>query len=236
VLILALDTSDLRGSVALLREEAVLETEFHNTTEDYSSWLLPAVSRVLAAAGVELRQVEVFAAAAGPGSFTGVRVGLVTVKAWAEVYRRGIVAVSRLEALAQESSGGASYVAPFFDARRKQVFGALFHRRGSELERLEEEMVIAPDQFINWCRAKTTERFDLISTDAQGLAETPHWASRLTASETIEVVSPILAPRIGKIGYQRAVQGLLIDALALDANYVRRSDAELFRKGSAHGG
>jgi len=237
VLILALDTSDLRGSVALLREETVLETESHNTTEDYSSWLLPAVIRVLAAAGVELQQVDVFAAAAGPGSFTGVRVGLVTVKAWAEVYRRGIVAVSRLEALARESSGGAPYVAPFFDAGRNQVFGALFHRRGSELQRLEDEMVMAPDQFLDWCRAKTAgERFDLISTDPQGPAETPHWASRLTASETIEVVSPTLAPRIGKIGYQRAVLGQLIDALALDANYVRRSDAELFRKGSAHAG
>lgn len=237
MLILALDTSDLRGSVALLREETVLETESHNTTEDYSSWLLPAVSRVLATAGVELQQVEVFAAAAGPGSFTGVRVGLVTVKAWAEVYRRGIVAVSRLEALAREGSGGAPYVAPFFDARRNQIFGALFHRRGSELQRLEDEMVIAPEQFLDWCRAKAAgERFDLISTDPQSLAETPHGASRLTASETIAVVSPILAPRIGKIGYQRAVQGQLIDALALDANYVRRSDAELFRKGSARAG
>jgi tRNA threonylcarbamoyladenosine biosynthesis protein TsaB len=232
VLILALDTSDLRGSLALLREEAVLETESHNTTEDYSLWLLPAVSRVLAAAGVALGQVEVFAVAAGPGSFTGVRVGLVTVKAWAEAYRRGIAAVSRLEALARESSGSAPYVAPFFDARRNQVFGALFHRRGSGLERLEDEMVIAPDQFLDWCRAKTAgERFDLISTD-----QAPDWAAGLAASETIEVVSPILAPRIGKIGYQLAVQGRLIDALALDANYVRRSDAELFWKGSAHAG
>jgi len=238
VLILALDTCDTRGNIALLRGDAVLRIESHHTDEDYSSWLLPAVGRVLAAAQVELREVEVFAAAAGPGSFTGVRVGLTTVKAWAEVYSRGIAAVSRLEALARESSGKASYPAPFFDARRNQVFGALFRRRGADLERIEEEMVITPDKFLDWCVAQSGgERIDWISTDPKCLAEAAQWPSRLAASETIEVISPVLAPRIGKIGHQLAREGRLIDALALDANYVRRSDAEiLWKGGSAHAG
>jgi len=238
VLILALDTCDTRGSIALLRGDAVLRIESHHTDEDYSSWLLPAVGRGLAAAQVELREVEVFAAAAGPGSFTGVRVGLTTVKAWAEVYSRGIAAVSRLEALARESSGKAAYLAPFFDARRNQVFGALFRRRGADLERIEEEMVITPDKFLDWCVARSGgERIDWISTDPKCLAEAAQWPSRLAASETIEVISPVLAPRIGKIGYQLAREGRLIDALALDANYVRRSDAEiLWKGGSAHAG
>jgi len=238
VLILALDTCDFRGSIALLRGDAVLQIESHHTDEDYSSWLLPAIGRVLTATRVELREVEVFAAAAGPGSFTGVRVGLTTVKAWAEVYGRGIAAVSRLEALARESSGKASYLAPFFDARRNQVFGALFRRRGADLERIEEEMVITPDKFLDWCVARSGgERIDWISTDPKCLAEAAQWPSRLAASETIEVISPVLAPRIGKIGYQLAREGRLIDALALDANYVRRSDAEiLWKGGSAHAG
>jgi tRNA threonylcarbamoyladenosine biosynthesis protein TsaB len=150
VLILALDTCDLHGSVALLRDNSVFQSESHDTTEDYSSWLLPAVSRVLTAAGADLGQVDVFAAAAGPGSFTGVRVGLITVKAWAEVYGRSIAAVSRLEALAQESTGKAPFVAPFFDARRNQLFAALFRRHGSQLQPVEEEMVIAPDKFLDW--------------------------------------------------------------------------------------
>jgi len=104
VLILALDTCDFRGSVAVLRDDAVLKIESHRTDEDYSSWLLPAIGRVLTAAQAELREVQVFAAAAGPGSFTGVRVGLTTIKAWAEVYGRGIAAVSRLEGLAREAN------------------------------------------------------------------------------------------------------------------------------------
>ncbi len=238
MLILALDTCDVRGSVALLRSDTVLQIESHHTDEDYSSWLLPAVGRVLTATRVELREVEVFAAAAGPGSFTGVRVGLTTVKAWAEVYGRGIAAVSRLEALARESSGKAAYLAPFFDARRNQVFGALFRRGGADLARIEEEMVITADKFLDWCVAKSGgERIDWISTDPKCLAEAAQWPARLAASETIEVIFPVLAPRIGKIGYQLAREGRLIDALALDANYVRRSDAEiLWKGGSAHAG
>jgi tRNA threonylcarbamoyladenosine biosynthesis protein TsaB len=239
VLILALDTCDIRGSIAILRDDTVLRTEAHDTDEDYSSWLLPAVSRVLTDARVELAEVEVFAAAAGPGSFTGVRVGLATVKAWAEVYGRGIAAVSRLEALARESSGKGPYLAPFFDARRNQVFGTLFRRRGTDLlERVEEEMVISPDKFLDWCVAQSGgERIDWISTDPKCLAQTPQWPSRIAASETIEVISPILAPRFGKMGRQLARASGLVDALALDANYVRRSDAEIFWKGgSAHAG
>ena len=231
MLILALDTCDLHGSVALLRDNSVLQTESHDTAEDYSSWLLPAVGRALAAADARLDLVDVFAAAAGPGSFTGVRVGLTTVKAWAEVYGRGIAAVSRLEALAHQSSGKAPYVAAFFDARRNQVFGALFRRQGAQLQRLEEEMVIAPEKFLDWCAAKAGgELIDWIATDPKCLTETEQWASRLAATETIQVVSPILAPRIGKIGYQLAREGRLVDALPLDASYVRRSDAELFWK------
>lgn len=238
MLVLALDTCDLHGSIALLRDNSVLQSESHDTTEDYSSWLLPAVSRVLTAAGADLGRVDVFAAAAGPGSFTGVRVGLTTVKAWAEVYARPIAAVSRLEALARESTGTAPFVAPFFDARRNQLFAALFRRQGSGLLPVEEEMVIAPDNFLDWCAAKANgQPIDWIATDPNCLIQTAQWASRLAATETIQVVSPILAPRIGKIGYQLARQGRLIDALALDANYVRRSDAELFWKGgSAHAG
>src|SRR5713101_4840505 len=238
VLILALDTCDPRGGVALLREESLLSAAPHSTDEDYSSWLLPSINEILAFAGLTLRDVDVYAVAAGPGSFTGVRVGLTTVKAWSEVYGRGIASVSRLEAIASESNGTSSYVAPFFDARRKQVFGALFRRRGADLERIEEEMVITPDKFLDWCVARSGgERIDWISTDPKCLAEAAQWPSRLAASETIEVISPVLAPRIGKIGHQLAGEGRLIDALALDANYVRRSDAEiLWKGGSAHAG
>src|SRR5260370_37258834 len=97
VLILALDTSDARGGVALLRDTALLHTESHDTAEGYSSWLLPAVARTLATANLNMRDVDLYAVAAGPGSFTGGRVGLTPVKACSEAYARPIASCSHLE-------------------------------------------------------------------------------------------------------------------------------------------
>lgn len=237
VLILALDTCDARGGVALLRDTSILYTEPHATAEDYSSWLLPAVARTLTAVNLTMRDVDLYAVAAGPGSFTGVRVGLTTVKAWSEVYAHPIAAVSRLEALAAEGTCSAPYVAAFIDARRDQIFAALYRRQAEALERIEEEMVIAPDKFLEWCIAQASSaHIDWVSTDPYCLAQTHQWPSRLTLSETVQQISRLLAPRIGLIGYRLAQQNRFTDALTLDANYVRRSDAELFWKGTTHHG
>jgi tRNA threonylcarbamoyladenosine biosynthesis protein TsaB len=235
MLILALDTCDTRGGVALLRDDSLAYAEPHTTAEDYSSWLLPAVSRVLTRAGLTLRDIELYAVAAGPGSFTGVRVGLTTVKAWSEVYGQPIAAVSRLEAVAAESTGSASHVAVFIDAHRNQIFAALYRRQAVTLERIEEEMVIAPDKFLDWCAAKAVlENLDWVSTDPNCLTQTQQWCSRIARNQTVREVSGLLAPRIGQIGYRLARQNCLSDALTLDANYVRRSDAELLWKGLSH--
>jgi tRNA threonylcarbamoyladenosine biosynthesis protein TsaB len=233
VLLLALDTCDARGSVAILRDESLLHAEPHTTAEDYSSWLLPAVTRVLTAAGLALRDLDLYAVAAGPGSFTGVRVGLTTVKAWSEVYGRRIAAVSRLEAIASESQAASSaYVAAFIDARRDQIFAALYRRQAALFERIDEEMVIAPDKFLDWCTARTgSEKIAWVSTDPNCLTQTRLWTSRFAGSETVQEVSPLLAPRIGQLGHRLALQNQVTDALSLDANYVRRSDAEIFWKG-----
>jgi tRNA threonylcarbamoyladenosine biosynthesis protein TsaB len=235
VFILALDTCDARGGVALLRDGVLLQTEAHTVPEDYSSWLLPAITRVLTPVALTLAEINLYAVSAGPGSFTGVRVGLATVKAWAEVYGQRIAAVSRLEALAAENTGSAPYVAAFIDARRSQVFATLYRRQAAELERLDDEMVIAPDKFLDWCIAKAgPEEIDWVSTDPDCLTQTPGWASHVGQTEAVQGISCLLAPRIGQIGYRLAQQNRLTDALSLDANYVRRSDAELFWKGASH--
>ncbi|MCU1242231.1 MAG: peptidase glycoprotease [Candidatus Acidoferrum typicum] len=230
--ILALDTCDARGGVALLRDDVLLQAEAHRVPEDYSSWLLPAITRVLTPAALTLAEIELYAVAAGPGFFTGVRVGLTTVKAWSEVHGRPIAAVSRLEAVAAESTGSAPYVAAFIDARRSQLYAALYRRQATALERLEEEMVISPDKFLDWCIAKAgPEKIDWVSTDPECLTQTPEWASRVSQLEAVQGISSLLAPRIGQIGFRLAQQGRLTDALSLDANYIRRSDAEVFWKG-----
>src|SRR6266481_6654199 len=186
VIVLAIDTCDARGSVAVLRDDAVLKAVVHDTDEDYSSWLLPAVQECLEGSGLQMEQVDAYAAAAGPGSFTGVRVGLTSVKAWAEVYGKRIVAVSRLEALAAEASGEAGWAAAFFNAQRGQVFGAIYRRDGRALARSGDEIVIAPGKFVETAAEfAKDENISWVSTDAECIVAEEAWKAREMCGERV---------------------------------------------------
>jgi tRNA threonylcarbamoyladenosine biosynthesis protein TsaB len=234
---LAIDTCDSRGSVAAVRDGAVLCSTAHEGKEEYSSWLLPAVNEVLMKLGLRMGDLVGYAVAAGPGSFTGVRVGLTTVKAWAEVYRKPVAAVSRLEAIASQGAGAAQFVAAFVDAQREQVFGAVYQKEGERLTLVGEEMVIAPGKFVATAvELARGERISWVSPDAVRITGEVAWKEREKRGESVEPVSATLAAVIGRIGLRRLQEGKSTDALGLDANYVRRSDAELFWKGGAvHG-
>jgi tRNA threonylcarbamoyladenosine biosynthesis protein TsaB len=234
VIVLAIDTCDSQGSVAVLRDGELLAAVAHESTEDYSIWLLPAVSQVLSGSNVGMAEVDAYAVAAGPGSFTGVRVGLTTVKAWSEVFGKSIAAVSRMEAIAAQATGRMPIVAAFADAQRGQVFGAVFRREGAVLERFGDEMVIAPGKFVEAAvELAKGESIAWVSKDAGCVLKEEAWKVREKHGEKVESVSSVLAPAIGRIGWALLVEGRKTDALTLDANYVRRSDAEIFWKGGA---
>ena len=235
MIVLAIDTCEVRGGVSILSDETVIHTIVHRTVEEYSSWLLPAVDALLRAGTKTMRDVDLYAVSAGPGSFTGVRIGLTTVKAWSEVFGRPIAAVSRLEVLAAESPCDALYTVSFVNAQRGQIFGAVYKRSGDVLNLLGQEMVAAPEDFIAWVAEQAgTERVAWVSTDPSIVAEQPAWKIRMARAEEILSVPCVLAPMIGRRGFQKALQGNVLDALSLDANYVRRSDAEIFWRCSPH--
>jgi len=234
MIVLAIDTCEARGSIAILKDNAMLQAVPHAVSEEYSSWLLPAVDSALGLAEITLGEVDLFAAASGPGSFTGVRIGLTTVKAWSEVFGKPIVAVSRLEAVAAQSESTVHYVASFIDAQRDQIFGALYHRVEGGLALIEEEIVASPEVFAEWVDARSSgNEVGWISTDPDSLAKHPAWQSRAARGDKIQCVSCVLAPFIGKMAFQRALNGNVMDALSVDANYVRRSYVEVFQKGPA---
>jgi tRNA threonylcarbamoyladenosine biosynthesis protein TsaB len=204
----------------------------HESSEDYSSWLLPAVERGLAAAGATLRQVDLLAVASGPGSFTGVRVGLTAVKAWAELFGLKVVGVSRLEVMARQVTDASGFVATSFDAQRGQVFGGLYkldEKRGWRL--IEEEMVVAPEGFVEWVgKHADGERVLWITLDPALLAEVAGWKERVARGERMILSADGLAAGVAELGEKQARDGKFTDPLLLDANYVRRSDAEIFWK------
>ena len=185
-----------------------------------------------------MREVDLYAVSAGPGSFTGVRIGLTTVKAWGEVFGKPIAAVSRLEVLAGEAFRGgvkdATYVASFVASQRDQVFGAIYKRAGDDLLLQGEEMAAEPEEFL----ARVDElagrrRVQWVSTDPTLLARSPAWFERAGRGEEIVTVACVLSPMIGRLGFRKAAKGNVVNALELDANYVRRPYVEVNWKGSS---
>lgn len=235
MIVVAIDTCEARGSVALLDGAEVVHVSVHNVGEEYSSWLLPAVDLALQAAKASFADVNLYAVASGPGSFTGVRIGLTTIKAWSEVFGKPIVALSRLEVVAAQSEGESPYVASFIDAQRGQIFGALYQRGEKELTLVEQEMVASPEMFIEQVQTRAGgKEVAWISTDPDSISQQPGWQKTAAHGEMIQSMPCILAPRLGKIALLRAAKGEVQDALTVDANYVRRSYVEVFQKDPAH--
>jgi len=235
VLILALDTSSPSGSVAVLRDERIIGSVSTWTDEVYSARMFRHIEFLLQELSLRLEEFDLFAVAAGPGSFTGLRVGLAAVKGWAEVYQKPIAAISGLEAVAVQSHSTVPLLVPVLDARRGQIYFGFYRRVGPAQLALEsEECVATPEEFVQALSARTPKVEFTVLTPIPALVRKA--LSRLETplaspgKMSIDDASPILAPYVGLLGYRRAQRGELSDALTLDANYVRRTDAELHWK------
>lgn len=231
VLILALDTSSPAGSLAVLRDEKVMGVVSTVADENYSSRMFRHLDFLLQELSLKLDQFDLFAVAAGPGSFTGLRVGLTAAKGWAEVYKKPVAGVSGLAAIAAQSSSAPSIIVPVLDARRGQVYFGVYRRQNEVLALEGEECVMSPEEFFEAIRARVgSAEFAIVSPTPEiirGPLSRLETAAPFSASTKIEQVSSALAPWIGLLGYRRAQRGELSDALTLDANYVRRTDAEV---------
>jgi tRNA threonylcarbamoyladenosine biosynthesis protein TsaB len=234
MLILAIDTSTRAGSIALLRDSEVLAEISAREDTPYSTRLFRDLEVLQSRAQFSMSQVDVFAVAAGPGSFTGLRVGLTAVKGWAEVHGKPIAAISGLEAIAAQGNANHEMISPFLDARRGHVFGSTYRRGPGHpgiLQLVGEEAILTIEEFLTQVkRIYGTRPAVLLSATPEAL---PHdLVEFILPGARIEQVSASLAPTIGRLGFERANRGDLVDALRLDANYIRRSDAEVARTGA----
>ena len=170
-----------------------------------------------------------------PEIFTGLRVGLTTVKAWSEIYSKPIAALSRLAALAAGPTAAPEVAEPFLaaciDARRGQLFAALYENSSHGVQPASEESVISPSEFVLAVTKQAGGRTVRWRTpDPELLQAVPEWHELAGAGHLLEPVHPPFADRLGWVAYRKFSTGDVTDAFSLDANYVRRSDAELFWK------
>ena len=217
---LAADTTHEFGSLALMRGEEVLEEVLLHSPTGFAHVLFGHLSGLLERHGVKVEEIGCFAAASGPGSFTGVRVGLAFVKGLAEALGKPAAGVSNLRAMA--SFGSAPLRATLLDARRGEIYGAVYDDAGR---------LVSPETVTKlavWIERLPEGELEFVSTD-------PALPGAALAGTRFEGARVVTAPRamagaVAKIALEALVRGEAGDPAALDANYVRRSDAELFWK------
>ena len=213
-MILALDTTSEFGSIALVdRNGAADEIPLHSP-DGFAHVIYDEISRLLTSRAIHLRQIAAFAAASGPGSFTGVRIGLTVAKGLAEMTGKRVAAVSNLQALAW--FGTAPLRATLIDAHRGEIYGAVYD---SSLALHAPEVVM---KYEEWLKTLPDQNVELIS------------ANPLPFQPPMPIIKAprALAAAIGTIAWRRLHSNQTSDPAEVDANYVRRSDAELFWRGS----
>jgi tRNA threonylcarbamoyladenosine biosynthesis protein TsaB len=235
VKVLAIDTTTRGGSVALVDGDAIVDERGGDAARTHAERLPSEILALLAAHRWTIADVDLFAVASGPGSFTGLRIGVATIQGLAFVRNTPIVGVSALDALGQLAGRDAppgAFVAAWIDAHRRDVFSALFRVSAAPLfesERLVE--IDAPavndpaSTIARWRETVGDERVALIGDGAVLFAD----AIAQQAPAWRIVPPPLLAGAIGRMAVARARRGETIDAAGLRPLYIRRPDAEVAR-------
>lgn len=219
MLLLAVDTSGKHGSIALAYGKDDGSCEIIEVVPlaggTFSAQLVPQVASLLSKHGFGKQDLGAFAVVSGPGSFTGLRVGLAAIKALAEVMGKPIAVVSRLEALA-EFGKTADKVIAALDAGRAEIY---VRQNDLGASKDVEERLLTQQEFVAEAGGRTVITPDL------PIAELAR-----AAGLTVEQVESPRADTIARLGWQRILRGQTVSPEDLEANYLRRSDAEIFSK------
>jgi tRNA threonylcarbamoyladenosine biosynthesis protein TsaB len=217
--ILALETSGQAGSVALLDGDALVEERLLPIHDRNAKTLAPTIKDILAAAGWKPSDVRLVAVAVGPGSFTGLRVGVTTAKTFAYAVRAEVVGVNTLEAIAAQTPPNVDRVAVVLDAQRQQVFAAEFARGSTaDFECVRETAIVDNDVWL-------ANLDPAVAVSGLGLEKL---SARLPANIRV-VASEYWTPRaatVGRLGWRTYQAGRRDDLWRLVPQYFRRSAAE----------
>jgi tRNA threonylcarbamoyladenosine biosynthesis protein TsaB len=227
MVLLGVDTSGKNGSIALARvPDATPDNASRASVEildviplaggTFSAQLIPQISALLSKHGFTKQDIGAFAVATGPGSFTGLRVGLAAIKALGEILHKPIAAVSLLEAVARSAKSSGRVLAAL-DAGRGEIYVGDYEMANKA--RMHRERLVMRDDFLAEASASP-----VVTPDA-GLVKFAR-----AAGLNVEEVAPPASGAIARLGWEKIQAGETIAPDVLEANYIRRSDAEIFAK------
>lgn len=223
MILLALDTTTFAGSVALLENTKLLAEVDIDSAKTYSERLLPAVDFILNTNGLSLKDMDGFALAAGPGSFTGIRIGLSTVKSFSYASGKPIAPVSTLKALAWKLRHPQSHLlCPLLDAKKGEIFAALFESKGGKFKEIVPQGSYLPDRFFSLLPSHRIVFFIGNGVDAYRDKIFEYFKDKARFPSR----SPFVAFEVGRLGYELLKEGKGLSFQEVKPFYFRKSQAE----------
>jgi len=225
VKVLALETSSMVASVAIINEDKLLAEFTVNNKKTHSQMLMPIVEQVIDRLDLTPSDIDVFAVSSGPGSFTGIRIGVATVKSLGQALNKPVVGVSGLDGLAFNLVHFNGIICPLMDARNGQVYACLYRSNEIEIDRLKEYMAIRvvdlarlireSGEAVMFCGDGVLMNKDLLTDELGGRAKFAQ--------------PPFMFQRASSIAFLALKKAKLNDVLnynGLQPFYLRKSQAE----------
>jgi len=216
--ILAIDTSALTATVAVLSGDTLLGEISSTTALTHSQTVMPMIDELLKKISLDISDIDLFACSEGPGSFTGLRIGIGTVKGLAYGLNKPVIGVSTLEALAHNIAFTDCVISPIMDARRGQVYNALYRWDGTVLKCITEPRALSVEELCEELCEKTVFVGDGVRVHKEKISE-------LLKEKALFAPPQHLLQRAGSVAYAASgKEGT--DAAALTAVYLRKPQAE----------
>ena len=225
MLILALDSTAKEAAAALLSDGQCL-AEARAASRSGSEALLPLAEAILVASGKSAKELELLAVAVGPGSFTGVRIGVSLAKGLAFGRELPVAPVSTTEALAESLLPLEGIYCPVMDARRGEVYNALFRAHGGELVRLSPDRAITAEALARELAESYGGQRILLVGDGAYVAEPALGAAGLSLAPLPESLGHHSAASVGRVGLRMAREGKAVSASVLAPTYLRPAQAD----------
>jgi tRNA threonylcarbamoyladenosine biosynthesis protein TsaB len=221
--ILGIDTSTKYAGVAVIEDGTLLAQSTMQFMASHSEKLLPEIAHILEIMKIPLETIDYYAITVGPGSFTGLRVGISTVKGLAFVTGKNVVPVSSLKVIARGFPYVDFPICPVMDARKKEVYSAIFKWQNQKLVRVKKDTVLSIDMLTEWIEDKTVFAGDGAILYKDKLIE--KLGDKAVFAEPIySIPSPEI---VAIIGEEKVREGAFISAKQLQPLYLRKSEAEI---------
>ena len=226
--ILAIETATVAGSIAIVDDSAGLIGEVRMDVKVvHAERLMPSIEWLLQASGIQINDIDAYAVSIGPGSFTGLRIGLSTAKGFSYATGKPVVPVPTLDAFARTLPFCPYIICPILDARKNQVYAAFYKWNGSVCNKIMSETAISPADLLNKLSEPAVFMGDGVKSYGKLISDTLQDKAIFAPASRM---SPA-ASTVGEIALEKLKQGIVADPVSLVPLYIRRCEAEVLWKG-----